>query len=87
MSRPTAFEFPCSFPLKVIGKDETGFLEIVSTIVQKHVGELRESAFSLRSSEQGKYLSVTVTFTATSQDQLDTLYRELTSHERIVMVL
>ncbi len=87
MSRPTLFEFPCSFPLKVIGKDESGFLEIVSAIVQKHVGELDKSAFSLRTSEQGTYLSVTVTFTATSQEQLDSLYKELTSNEQIVMVL
>ena len=56
-------------------------------IVSSHVGDINEGAVAVRASRNGKYVSVTVTFEARNQEQLDALYRELSGHERILMVL
>lgn len=83
----SALEFPCDFPLKIMGRASPDFDELVVGIVLRHVGSVREGAVSVRASGGGKYLSVTVTVQAESQAQLDGLYRELSGHERILMVL
>lgn len=87
MSETKALTFPCDFPLKIMGRTSPDFDALVVSIVLRHVGELREGAVSLRESRGGAYVSVTVTVQAESQDQLDALYRELSAHERILMVL
>mgnify|MGYP002681401367 CR=1 FL=1 len=79
--------FPTSFSLKAIGRGVEDFEPLVVEIVCKHAGELEQDAVHSRLSSGGKYLAVTVTFTATSRDQLDTIYRELGGHERVVMLL
>jgi hypothetical protein len=83
----TALQFPCDFPLKIMGRASPGFDQLVVGIVLRHVGSVREGAVSLRASGNGNYLSVTVTVQAESQAQLDGLYRELSGHEQILMVL
>jgi hypothetical protein len=80
-------EFPCNFPLKTIGKNAGDFETLVVEIVRRHIPDLRDEAVSNRLSKDGKYMSVTTTFVATSREQLDALYYELSSHERVVMVL
>ena len=85
--RQTLLEFPCDFPLKIMGHASDDFDAMVAEIVIRHIGSLREDAIQRRPSRQGKYLAVTVTVQATSQEQLDNLYRELSSHTRILMVL
>jgi len=79
--------FPCDFPLKVMGHAAADFDALVVEIVQRHVGPLRDGAVQRRPSKQGNYLSVTVIVQAESQTQLDALYRELSGHARILMVL
>ena len=79
-------EFPCSFPLKAIGKNTDDFETFVVNTVRKHVPELHETAVNSRSSNGDKYLSVTVTFMAQSQTQLDALYQEFSDSERILML-
>jgi putative lipoic acid-binding regulatory protein len=83
----TLFEFPCDFPLKVMGRSSDDFRSIVIGIVQKHVGTVEPENIEERPSKDGTYLSLTCTFQAQSRDQLDNLYRELTSHERVLIVL
>ena len=56
-------------------------------IVRRHVPDLPEDASHSRLSRGGKYLAVTVTFVAESREQLDALYRELSAHPRVVMLL
>ncbi len=85
--KESALQFPCDFPLKIMGRASPGFDELVVGIVLRHVGEVREGAISLRASSNGNYLSVTVTVQAQSQAQLDNLYRELSGHEHVLMVL
>ena len=71
---------------KVVGRAREGFESAVREIVRRHLcGAAVE--FSLRPSEKGAYLSITATFTATSREQLDALYRELNAHELVVMTL
>lgn len=85
--RETALQFPCDFPLKVMGEAIADFDALVAAIVLKHVSALREGAVRSRASRGGKYVSVTVTIQAESREQLDDLYRELSAHERVLMVL
>jgi len=89
MSEPkaTAFEFPCTFPIKVIGSDREDFPALVITILRKHIPSLREEEVVSNPSSGGKYVALTATFTAESMEQLDALYLELSSHERVIMVL
>jgi len=62
------------------------FDALVVGIVVSHIGDISEGAVSVRDSRNGKYTSVTVTFEARDQAQLHALYRELSGHERILMV-
>jgi len=83
----TLFQFPCDFPLKVMGRRSDDFRSLVMGIVQKHVGAIDAANIEERPSKDGTYLSVTCTFSAQSKEQLDALYRELTACERVLIVL
>ena len=84
---PELLEFPCEFPLKVMGRAVDEFEMTVHEIVSRHIEGLDASDFASRLSSGGKYVSVTVVFEARSRAQLDALYLELTAHEKILMVL
>ena len=85
--QPLGFVFPCSFPLKVFGHDRDDFEALVVALVRRHVGADEDLAVSSRQSSGGKYLAVTVTFTAESREQLDALYLELSRNKRVLMAL
>lgn len=89
MSEPQAqlLEFPCTFPIKAIGKAEADFRELVMEIVRRHAPELSISQVSVRESSGGKWLSVTLVILAKNQMQLDAIYRDLSSHERVAWTL
>ena len=80
-------EFPCSFPIKTMGRDDSGFREAVVAIVEKHAGEIPESAVRISPSSKGTYVSVTITIEATSQEQLDNIYQDLTAHDDVMVSL
>jgi len=83
----TVMEFPCTFSIKAMGLAADDFDALVFSIVRQHVPDLSEGALRSKPSTAGKYLSVTVTFQATSREQLDNLYRALSGHERVLMAL
>lgn len=83
---PSCITYPCSFPIKVMGLNTAAFEQVVRTIVEKHV-QAGPVEYARQLSSTGKYLSITATFTATSREQLDVLYRELSGHELVVMML
>jgi len=85
--KPQGLVFPTQFPLKAIGKNTGKFEDEVIEIVRRHVPELPDTAISRRLSRDGKYLSVTAVFIAQSQEQLDGIYYELSSHADMMMVL
>ena len=79
--------FPCSFPIKVMGRTQPGFAQEIVGIATRHAPDFDPSTLEMRASTAGKYLSLTCTINATSRDQLDDLYRELSSHPMVTMVL
>jgi putative lipoic acid-binding regulatory protein len=80
-------EYPCEFPIKVLGRTQAGFAQAVLGIVRSHAPDFDGATMEMKTSKQGRYLSVTCTIRATSRDQLDDLYRELGDHPMVVMVL
>lgn len=83
----TLFEFPCDFPIKVMGATREGFAQAIVEIVSKHAPDFDAATVEMRPSRAGHYLSVTCVIRATSRPQLDALYRELTSHPWVNIVL
>lgn len=79
--------FPTIFPMKVMGRREDGFAQTVSEIVQRHAPDFHPQTIEMRTSKNGRYLSLTVTINARSRDQLDGLYSELSKHPKVMMVL
>jgi putative lipoic acid-binding regulatory protein len=83
----SVFDFPCRFPIKAMGRDGEGFPAHVMELVAASAGPIDHDDVRIRPSRDGRYISVTVTFTATSRGQLDEIYRSLTSSQRILVVL
>jgi len=83
----TLLEFHTDFPLKIMGRAKDGFAQTVHDIVLKHAPDYDGSKMELRPSSAGNYLSVTCVINATSKEQIDALYRELSSHPDVKMVL
>ncbi len=83
----SAFEFPCPYPIKAIGHYADDFADIVLEILQRHAPDLDASTLQKRLSNGGRYISVTVTFTAQSREHLDAIYAELKSHERVLYLI
>jgi putative lipoic acid-binding regulatory protein len=80
-------EFPCNFPIKVMGRAGEDFVAVVAEIVRRHSPGLESEQISTRLSRDGNFVAVTFTIVAESRGQLDTLYEELSAHERILMAL
>ena len=80
-------EFPMLFPIKVMGRTQDGFAQAIVAVVRKHAPDFDAATMEMRASSAGKYLSLTCTINATSREQLDSLYRDLTSHPMVTMVL
>jgi len=87
VSEETLLEYPCLFPIKVMGNNHTNFENEVVMIVREHVPDLGEGAVKSKPSRTGKYLAVTITFTATSKAQIDTLYRAIHAHPDVKIML
>lgn len=87
MIAATLIDYPCDFPIKVLGHTRAGFAQAVLEVVQRHAPDFDGAAMEMRPSRKGKYLSVTCVIRATSREQLDALYRELCGHPMVVMVL
>jgi uncharacterized protein len=83
----TLLTFPCDFPIKAMGDRHDDFAQHVTCIVLKHAPDFDVSSVEMRASSGGRYLSVTCTLRATSKQQLDDLYRELTGSPMVKMVL
>lgn len=80
-------EFPCRFPIKVMGECHPDFQLTIYEVVRVHAPDLEHAHITSRDSSSGKYVSLTVTVTATSREHLDNIYRSLTSHTLVKWVL
>ena len=83
----SALEFPCAFPIKIMGRTQDGFAQAMTEVVRKHAPDFDPATLEMRASKEGNWLSVTATVNATSREQLDNLYRELVAHPMVKMVL
>lgn len=85
--KDTLLEFPCDFPLKIMGKRDDGFAQTVLEVVLRHAPDFDGATMEMRSSSGGNYLALTCTIRATSKAQLDALYIELSHHPMVKVVL
>lgn len=81
------FQFPCDFPIKIMGENCPEFVPAVLEVLRAHIGEITENQLVKHASRTGRYLSLTATFTAHSREQLDQLYLALTGHDLVKAVL
>lgn len=86
-TRQSLLEFPCDFPLKIMGARHDEFAQTIAAVVIRHAPDFNPATMEMRPSKAGNYLALTCTIRATSQPQLDDLYRELSSHPMVKVVL
>ena len=79
--------YPCAFPIKVMGAKADGFVHAITTVAHEFDPTFDAKTVELRESKGGNYLGITITITATSREQLDELYRTLSTHPMVKMVL
>ncbi len=84
---PSLIEYPSQFPIKVMGLKVDGLVAAITHVAHQFDPAFDASTIELRESSGGKYLGVTVTVTATSREQLDELYRTLSTHPMVKVVL
>ena len=87
MERESLIEYPCDFPIKIMGRTEPGFAQSVIEVVTRHAPDFDPGSVEMRVSKKNRYLSLTCTVRATSREQLDGLYQALCDHPQVVMVL
>jgi putative lipoic acid-binding regulatory protein len=80
-------EYPSRFPIKVMGANVDGFVHAITLIAKQFDPEFDAASVELRDSKGGNYLGVTITVNATSREQLDELYRTLSTHPMVKVVL
>ncbi|HRO53850.1 MAG TPA: DUF493 family protein, partial [Alicycliphilus sp.] len=81
--KDSLIEYPSRFPIKVMGANVNGFVHAVTEVARRFDPGFDASTIELRDSRAGNYLGVTITITATSREQLDDLYRALSSHPMV----
>jgi putative lipoic acid-binding regulatory protein len=87
MNSQFSLDFPCDFPIKAMGPSGSDFHRLVTEIVFRHAPDLDGTAIHTQLSRNGRYQSVTLTVRATSREQLDAIYQELTAHEQVMVAL
>ena len=87
MQAPSLIEYPCEFPIKIMGHTRVGFAQAMLEVSSRHAPDFNGATMEMKSSKHGKYLSITCVINATSRAQLDALYQELCDHPMVVMVL
>jgi putative lipoic acid-binding regulatory protein len=80
-------EYPSKFPIKVMGQNVDGFVHTITAIAKQFDPSFDAATIELRPSKGDKYLGVTITITATSREQLDEIYRTLSTHPMVKIVL
>ena len=87
MSGTTLLSFPSEFPIKVMGRQDSDLRSLTQAIIERHAGPVLDSSVRVRTSGDGNFVALTYTVHATSREQLDAIYRELTACESVLMAL
>ena len=85
--KESLIEYPCDFPIKVMGARVDGFAEAMADIAKQFDPGFDPATIEMRPSKAGNYLSITLTIRATDREQLDNLYRALTGHPMVKVAL
>lgn len=80
-------DFPCSFPIKVMGRRDPGFRERAVALIEKHAGRIDANSVRSSPSRNGRFTAITVTINAVSQQQLDAIYRDLSDASEVLVAL
>jgi len=83
----SALKFPCEFPIKAMGVADDDFDALVVSIVRRHAPDFTDSTVRSRLSRGGRYVSVTITITAQSREQLDRIYTDLSSNDQVLFAI
>ncbi|MGB6055063.1 MAG: DUF493 family protein [Burkholderiaceae bacterium] len=85
--RPSLIDYPSDFPIKIMGEMQETFAQTIVEVVTRFDPSFHAGRMEMRPSSKGKYLALTATVCATSREQLDDLYRALSSHPMVKVVL
>jgi len=80
-------QYPCDFPIKIMGLSQHGFAQAIAEVVRRHDPDFDMATMEMRPSRAARYISLTCTIRATSREQMDALYQELSAHPQVIMVL
>ena len=83
----TPQEFPSDFPIKVMGRHDSDLRSLTQAIIERHSGPIADSRVRTRTSADGNFLALTYLVLASSREQLDAIYRELTACKSVLMAL
>jgi hypothetical protein len=87
VSDETLLKFPTDFPIKVMGRHDSDLRALTQAIIERHTGPLPEASVRTRTSGDGNFLALTYLIRASSREQLDDIYRELTACKSVLMAL
>ena len=87
MTKKTLIDFPCYFPVKIIGTNSETLIHDIELIVLQHFPSHTDEKFTYKKSGKSNYLAITVSVLATNQDMLDEFYKEISKHPEVKMVL
>ena len=85
--KDSLIDYPCDFPIKVMGVAQEGFQEAICAVVAQYDPEFTPEKITTRPSSKGNFLAITVTLRALNREQLDTVYRALSGLPMVKMVL
>lgn len=86
-AKPPKIEFPCAYPLKIVGHAAADFREFVIAVLERHTDQIHADTIDVRASSGGRFLSVRVTITASGEQQLKNIFAELKASGRVQVVL
>lgn len=87
MTQTSLIEFPCHFPIKIMGVNSATFLDEIKEITLKHFPTIEQEKITCNLSQNSNFIAITVTVFAENQQMLDDFYKEITKHPEIKMVL
>ena len=87
VEKESLLTFPCAFPIKMMGRTQDGFADAMLEIILRHAPDFDAATMEMKPSRKGNYISLTCTVMATSQVQLDDIYREISKHPMVLMAL
>lgn len=80
-------EFPCDYPIKILGRQVAEFETVVLEVVKKHAPQHDSSSIALKESSKGTFVSLSLMITATGKDQLEAMHRDLLATGLVQMVI